>query len=285
VTAVFITDPSGEILFTSRDSQLGERGQPGLSLRALMHPDDYDPAMLTALASGRVARIQLECRLAGDEGEVRQGLFFGSRLSEPGSDDLLLFAMQDVTRERVGAEIAAISSFQDEDSGLPSRALHDNRLRHALDSAAEEGVATGVLRVHVASLATDQAGSDVDRRQAGKDAATALVAALPASATITRFGAAEFSVVLPRLRKPERELAAVAEAIAAALGAWARPSIGGTYAFGGEGVDAGELIRRSALAVYAGEPVRPAPHRRRRGWWLGRWGRALAIARARLRAG
>jgi GGDEF domain-containing protein len=250
-----------------------------------MHPDDYDPAILTALVSGRVARIQLECRLAGDDGEVRQGLFFGSRLSEPGRDDLLLFALQDVTRERVGAEVAALSSFQDEETGLPSRALHDNRLRHALASAAEEDVATGVLRVHVASLASEQPGSETDRRQAGKDVAAALVAAVPASATITRFGAAEFSVVLPRLRKPERELSTVAEAIAASLGPWARPSIGGAYVFAGDAVDASELIRRSALGVYAGEPVQPARDRRRRGSWLRRWRRVLAAARARQRAG
>jgi GGDEF domain-containing protein len=250
-----------------------------------MHPDDYDPAMLTALASGRVAQIQLECRIAGDDGEVRQGLFFGSRLSEPGRDDLLLFALQDVTRERVGAEVAAISSFQDEETGLPSRALHDNRLRHALESAAEEGVAIGVLRVHVASLAREESGDDAAHRQAGKDAAAALVAALPASATITRFGAAEFSVVLPRLRKPERELSAVAEAIATALGASTRSSIGGTYTYPGAGVDACELIRRSALAVYSGEPIQAAVDRRCRASWLRRCARALAMARARLRAG
>ena len=285
MTTVFVTDPSGEILFTSEDSGLGERGRAGASLRALMHPDDFDPAMLAALASGRVARIQLECRLAGDDGEVRQGLFFGSRLSPSGGVDLLLFALQDVTRERVGAEVASINLLRDQETGLPSRALHDNRLRHALDSAAEEGVATGVLRVHVAGLASEGSSDVLDRRQARTEAAAALVAALPASATITRFGAAEFSVVLPRLRTPERELGAMAQAITAALGPAARASIGGAYALPGEGVDAGELIRRSALAVYSGETPRPELDRRRGGGWLRRLTTALAIAGARLRAG
>ena len=261
-----MTDPEGRVVRSSGLPPGWEVAEGGRSIQDLIHPDDFDAEVLAALATGRIDRLQLECRIRASDGEIRYVLCFGSRVRL--ETDYLLFAVEDVTRLRVRAEIAAGSDLLDAATQLPARALHDNRLRHALAADAETGRVTAVVRVRIGSprhLAEPETVVLAARR---------LQQALPAAATVTRFGDAEFSVLLPALAKGETEVRAAIAGIRRCLEPEWQPMIGYALAVRGDLDNPAALVRRSVLAMYrpdpnpalaaAAEPVPTAPQPTRR---------------------
>ncbi len=232
-------------------------------LDALLHPDDFDSTVVGALAEGSVERVRLECRLRPQDGEVRQGLCFGAR--SPVARDRLIFVVEDITRLLVSAELAGTPALKDARTHLPSRRLHDDRLRHALAAGEDQNAVTAVMRILVRPRAGSCGSLGVEEPQL----ASRIVAALPAAATVTRMGPAEFSVVLPRLQSGEAEVAAALRRVRTGLGRGYEVAAGWTLAARGQRADPAGLVRRSALLMYrslsqGGRPV-PIP-----GAWLGR---------------
>lgn len=259
MTTVLVTDLEGRILSSAGLPPGWKSPRRGVPFRSLIHPDDFDDELVAALAAGGVDRVQLECRVVTDEGEVRHALCFGKRLTP--EDNYLLFALEDVTRLRVGAEIAATHALVDATTQLPTRALHDNRLHHALAVTAHEHVATGVLRLRARKRFTRPGAVE----PVELDLAKRLTAALPASATVTRIGSCEFSVLLPNIPKGQADAEAASHRIRSALEPEHDVMIGWALAKPGEDVSAGELVRRSVLAMYrTRRPVARRPTRMER---------------------
>lgn len=136
--SLVVTDYCG-LVVAGTELPLGWRqAQPGRPLAELLHPDDFAPGLIRALASGQVDRLRLECRVVTGEGRLRQALCFGSRVDiDPG---YLLFAIEDVTPQSGPAAVSA---------GPQPRSGSEGSPHLALVSGAGRAAASEVIRVRV----------------------------------------------------------------------------------------------------------------------------------------
>jgi diguanylate cyclase (GGDEF)-like protein/PAS domain S-box-containing protein len=155
-------------------------------------------------------------------------------------------------------------AFHDAVTGLPNRALFSDRVEHALTAAAGEQTNTAVVFLDLDDFKTINdslghgAGDEVLQQVAAR-----LLAAVPATDTVARFGGDEFAILIEDAGDPVaaiefvQSLAGDFERPISVLGKdlLVRPSIG--IAIAGVGVDAGaapgdagELIRNADAAMY-----------------------------------
>ncbi|MDQ1478846.1 MAG: hypothetical protein QOE62_4075, partial [Actinomycetota bacterium] len=188
----------------------------------------------------------------------------------------LLFDTDDVDRDRIRAllervvSLAAVAieqarareeleyrAYHDALTGLPNRALLNDRLTHALQRSERDGTAVVVLFLDLDrfKLVNDSLGHDAGDRLLSQ-VAQRMLEGLRASDTVARLGGDEFVVVVEDI-KDDLEIHAAAERVAAILEApfevdtqtlFVSASIGVSVAHAG--ADAAELLREADDAMY-----------------------------------
>lgn len=164
---------------------------------------------------GDVRRTNRTQRRA-EAGDLRAG---GERVISleafPISDDLLGLNVIDVTDRVITARTLRHQALHDELTGLPNRALLEDRLRHGIDSARRDDhpVALLLLDLNQFKEVNDTLGHDQGDRLLVMVAAR-LRSALRAVDTVARLGGDEFAVLLTDDVSPRRTLRAAERVLA-----------------------------------------------------------------------
>jgi diguanylate cyclase (GGDEF)-like protein/PAS domain S-box-containing protein len=232
-------------------------------LVALLHPDDVEPVRRASVEVMQGSRplYAIEHRVRARDGEWKWILSRG-RVTErdPASGRALrmIGTNYDITDRRRIEEAVQSAAQSDPLTGLANRLLLTDRLRLALARSARTGAQIAVLYLDI-----DRFKEINDRfgHAAGdallRDFAARLRSSVRASDTVARFGGDEFVVLLDDIKEPEHAMR-VAEKIVGecreplrieASDVVATTSIG--LAFGGQGAQAEELLRRADAALYA----------------------------------
>ena len=233
-----------------------QRTQAAVALVALLISIAIAVLLVGRLAGGLVRPIHRLTRAARAFGSGH----LGHRVAVDSSAEL--HEMADTFNRMAGAlqeqhEQLEQQAFTDSLTGIPNRALFEDRARHALDRSAgtSERVAALVIDLDEFKLVNDGLGHTVGD-QLLKEAAQRMLAVLRPSDTIARLGGDEFAVLLESVRGLDDALGA-AERV---LRAFDEPfrlkgsdlvvtaSVG--IAMSTDGINAGELLRRADLAMY-----------------------------------
>ncbi len=115
---------------------------------------------------------------------------------------------QDVTETRATEQRLKFLAYHDDLTGLPNRALFQDRLQHAVAEARRTGRAVGVLLLDLDHFkgVNDTLGHDAGDRVLA-EAAERLGACIRESDTVARFGGDEFAVLLGDLAEPANAFA------------------------------------------------------------------------------
>jgi diguanylate cyclase (GGDEF)-like protein/PAS domain S-box-containing protein len=261
---VAVIDPSSRVrwLAESVRGMLGYEPEAvvGLRLADLVHPDDVhalSPFLQDAAAQEDDATM-LSVRARGADGAYRHlELIADNRLSDPLIDGILL-NMRDVSERLALLEQLRHQAFHDSLTGLPNRALFEDRLRRALVRLRRGGGFAAVMFVDLDDFKTvndglgHAAGDELLRVTARR-----LEETLRSQDTAARLGGDEFAVLLEDL-VDEREALAIAERVRCALeppvtvaGHRVAPSASIGVACPGALDSADELLRNADVAMYA----------------------------------
>jgi diguanylate cyclase (GGDEF)-like protein/PAS domain S-box-containing protein len=261
---VAVIDPSSRVrwLAESVRGMLGYEPEAvvGLRLADLVHPDDVhalSPFLQDAAAQEGDATM-LSVRARGADGAYRHlELIADNRLSDPLIDGILL-NMRDVSERLALLEQLRHQAFHDSLTGLPNRALFEDRLRRALVRLRRGGGFAAVMFVDLDDFKTvndglgHAAGDELLRVTARR-----LEETLRSQDTAARLGGDEFAVLLEDL-VDEREALAIAERVRCALeppvtvaGHRVAPSASIGVACPGALDSADELLRNADVAMYA----------------------------------
>jgi diguanylate cyclase (GGDEF)-like protein len=207
--------------------------------RALVRPLEELAAAARSLAAGRLDhRVELGATVELDE--------LGSTFN----------AMAEALQEQ--REELERHAFADSLTGLPNRALFEDRTHHALDRAAGSGERVAVLVVDVDGfkLVNDGLGHACGDRLLC-EAGARMAATLRPSDTVARLGADEFAILLEQVRGPDDALGAAERVRQCFLAPFSlkgseilvTASVG--IALSGEAAhDETELLRRADRAMY-----------------------------------
>jgi diguanylate cyclase (GGDEF)-like protein/PAS domain S-box-containing protein len=174
-------------------------------------------------------------------------------------DDRFIAVFTDVTEQRRKDERIHHLAFHDPLTGLPNRALVQDRLQHAIDLARRKRGRTGVMLIDLDRFkaVNDGLGHDVGDLLL-KEVAARLTGALRQTDTVARMGGDEFLVILESEDEPET-YAGVAEHIIAAVSepidiqahsVRVGASIGIAF-YPDDGEDVATLIKHADVAMYA----------------------------------
>jgi diguanylate cyclase (GGDEF)-like protein/PAS domain S-box-containing protein len=230
----------------------------GKSFAPIVHPDDLPLAVnvLEKVVAGEA--VAFELRIRAKSGEYLVAEFATGPLMEDGKVVGLLGVGRDVTEKRKAEETIRQLAFHDSLTGLPNRALFEDRLRVALAQShrSREKLAVMFLDIDRFKLVNDTLGHTGGDRLL-KAVAEDLSAVVREGDTVARVGGDEFTILLPSINE-EGDALAAAERI---LEAMKRPrqldgqeftvttSIGLTLS-PQDGVDAETLLRNADTAMY-----------------------------------
>ena len=264
--AVIAVRPGGDIVYASP------------SVRAVL---GYDPAWLNSdrltdithpdyLASvtewvmgvytsppGRVSRIESRTR-RGDGTWIDVEVLGTSRLDEPSLNAAVLSVRDISERKALESELTA-QAFQDSLTGMPNRALFQDRLDHALARNQRDGGRITLLLIDLDDfkLVNDSLGHTAGD-QLIATAAQRLHRQVRPADTLARLGGDEFAVLVEDVTDLEAE-----DLAARLLAALRQPlrlgtrdvtctaSVGVATLKAGDDPDSGELLRNADLAMYA----------------------------------
>jgi diguanylate cyclase (GGDEF)-like protein/PAS domain S-box-containing protein len=232
----------------------------GRRLAELVHPDDANALspFLHDAAEQEGEATMLSVRLRGADGAYRHlELVADNRLSDPLIDGILL-NMRDVSERLALLEQLRHQAFHDSLTGLPNRALFDERLRRALVRLRRTDGFAAVMFVDLDDFKTVNDGLG---HAAGDELLQAVARRLDdtlrAQDTAARLGGDEFAVLLEDL-VDESEALAIAERVRRALeppltvaGHQVTPSVSIGVACPGPEDSADELLRNADVAMYA----------------------------------
>jgi len=187
--------PAAERALQTHVTSLGLPVGPGLSLRSLMHADDWEQ---WNAGRGRAGHTPMEIRFGSDE--------HGYRLYEVAVRDLTsdeavggwVLTAHDVTESRrLQAELSR-AAMHDPLTDLPNRAMLSSRMHEALAAAAEGGRPTALLLLDLNEF---KEINDTLGHQVGDDVlvqvGTRLADTVRNGDTVARLGGDEFAVLLP----------------------------------------------------------------------------------------
>jgi diguanylate cyclase (GGDEF)-like protein/PAS domain S-box-containing protein len=261
---VAVIDPSSHVrwLAESVRGMLGYEPEAlvGRRLAELVHPDDANALspFLHDAAEQEGEATMLSVRLRGADGAYRHlELVADNRLSDPLIDGILL-NMRDVSERLALLEQLRHQAFHDSLTGLPNRALFDERLRRALVRLRRTDGFAAVMFVDLDDFKTVNDGLG---HAAGDELLQAVARRLDdtlrAQDTAARLGGDEFAVLLEDL-VDESEALAIAERVRRALeppltvaGHQVTPSVSIGVACPGPEDSADELLRNADVAMYA----------------------------------
>ena len=175
--------------------------------------------------------------------------------SEAASRHVLEEQLATVTRAE---EVARHAAFHDALTGLPNRALFDDRLEHGLAQARRHGRALAVMYIDLDDF---KAINDVHGHDVGDAVLQAMADRLKEHArdadTVSRYGGDEFLYLLVEAGD-DRRISAIAEKLVKALRKPVRVSVGeltihpsiGISLFPKDGADAGSLVKCADKAMY-----------------------------------
>jgi diguanylate cyclase (GGDEF)-like protein/PAS domain S-box-containing protein len=257
----------GRIYFSAKAAEL--RGEPAIAgeltpeqMRAHIHPEDLAAVMacIEETMQGRLAVYEAEYRILRkngtwlwirSRGRVVERDVNGSALRLVGTD-------ADISRRKAAEDELRQRAEFDALTGLPNRALFNDRIAGALARAARSGKGLGLLFVDIDHL---KAVNDTRGHAAGDDvlkiAAQRLSAAVRSTDTVARLGGDEFTVILEglgTLADAEAVAAKVVEAIRVPVPTGTSfvqvsTSVGLAMLLAGAG-DAATLLRRADEALY-----------------------------------
>ncbi|HYO18752.1 MAG TPA: EAL domain-containing protein [Dermatophilaceae bacterium] len=166
----------------------------------LLHPDEL--AMAETLISGLAGRppqsqVVSDWRLRHEDGRY---LFFevlASNLLDNSSVSGVVLTMRDVSERRALEQQLMHQAFHDELTGLPNRALFQDRVEHALARAARRGgtVAMAMMDLDDFKIVNDTRGHGAGDALLG-EVAQRLQDTLRSSTTIARLGGDEFAILI-----------------------------------------------------------------------------------------
>lgn len=191
-------------------------GRPALSV---IHPDDVAAAgaALEALLRGAGGGVPIQLRALHADDSWRYLEAVGqNQLANPSIGGLVLTA-RDITERKRAEERLEQQAFSDALTGLPNRALFNDRLAHALARSARDQRAVGVMFLDLDrfKIINDSLGHAVGD-QLLQALSGRLQACLRAGDTLARLGGDEFTIVLEGLTDSS-EASAVAERVLDAL--------------------------------------------------------------------
>jgi len=265
---IVMVDDRGRIKYGTPSLER-ELGHPvsaliGTPLADLLHPNEL--AMATALISGMAGKSSQAPSVADWRVRHADGryLFFEvltSNLLEDPSVTGIVLTMRDVTERRALEQQLLHQAFHDTLTGLPNRALFQDRVEHALSRAVRRGttLALAMLDLDDFKMINDTRGHGAGDTML-REVARRLETTLRSSTTIARLGGDEFAVLFEDL-EGESEARSMTERI---LEPFRTPfvldgedlltsaSVGVVLSGGGEvAVDFTELLRCADLALYA----------------------------------
>jgi diguanylate cyclase (GGDEF)-like protein/PAS domain S-box-containing protein len=201
---IVVVDEVGLITYGTPSLERG-LGHPvsdllGTPLIDLLHPDEL--AMAETLISGLAGRpsqsqVVSDWRLRHEDGRY---LFFevlASNLLDNSSVSGVLLTMRDVSERRALEQQLMHQAFHDELTGLPNRALFQDRVEHALARAARRGgtVAMALMDLDDFKIVNDTLGHGAGDALLG-EVAQRLQDTLRSSTTIARLGGDEFAILI-----------------------------------------------------------------------------------------
>jgi diguanylate cyclase (GGDEF)-like protein/PAS domain S-box-containing protein len=230
----------------------------GKPFAPIVHPDDLPLAIdvLERVLSGQNASFEL--RIRAKSGDYLTAEFSAAPLVEEGRITGLLGVARDVTERKKAQDIIRQLAYHDALTGLPNRALFEDRLRVTLAQAQRQRQMVAVMfldvdRFKIVNDTLGHSGGDVLLR----DIAAELTGVIRDGDTVARVGGDEFTLLLPAVND-ESDAVAVAERI---LDTLKQPrfvegqefsvttSIGITV-FPQDGTDVHTLLRNADTAMY-----------------------------------
>jgi diguanylate cyclase (GGDEF)-like protein/PAS domain S-box-containing protein len=204
---IVLVDESGRITYgtPSLERELGLVTSEllGTPIADLLHPEES--VMAVALISGMARRSSqassvVDWRLRHADGRY---LFFEvlmSNLLDDSSVTGIVLTMRDVTQRRALEQQLTHQAFHDTLTGLPNRALFQDRVEHALTRAVRQGttVAMAMVDLDDFKVVNDTRGHGVGDAMLC-EVARRLEMALRSSTTIARLGGDEFAVLIEDL--------------------------------------------------------------------------------------
>jgi len=260
---VAVVDAGGVITYAS-PSYARILGYPpemleGAEALALVHPDDLARVredIARRVAEGGVGYAEYRVRHADGSWRTIE-VTTNNRLHDPAILGIIATA-RDVTARRAGEELLQHQALHDALTGLPNRALLNDRLAHALAVAARERASLALFLMDLDRFkeVNDTLGhdaGDVLLREVGRR----VQSALRASDTVARLGGDEFAMLLPGA-----DAASATEAARKILSALVEPVtlheqvviVGGSVGialYPDHGEDAAALLRHADVAMYA----------------------------------
>jgi diguanylate cyclase (GGDEF)-like protein/PAS domain S-box-containing protein len=231
----------------------------GRSFRDVTHPEDVaaEAASLGPLFAGEIASHTLEKRYLRRDG-TPVWVRLTASLARSGADAYRVAVVEDITERREAEERFRHLVLHDPLTGLPNRALLQDRLDHAVEMARREGHRVGVLLLDLDNF---KAVNDTLGHPSGdrllRLVATRLAGTVRGSDTLARLGGDEFALVQDRVDGPA-DCARPAERMVEAL---RRPfELDGQEIHSGvsigvaltpeDGESAAELLKSADLALY-----------------------------------
>jgi diguanylate cyclase (GGDEF)-like protein/PAS domain S-box-containing protein len=203
---VVVIDPTSKVRWLA-ESVRGMLGYDpaelqGAHISDLVHPEEAHRAMRllgdAARRPGRVGMVSLRLRAA--DGAYRQlEVIADNLLADPDIDGILL-NLRDVTERRVLEDQLRHQAFHDSLTGLPNRALFDDRLKQALVRLRRHGDRIAVIFIDLDDFKTvnDSLGHAVGDELL-RTTSERLEATLRAQDTAARLGGDEFAVLVEEL--------------------------------------------------------------------------------------
>jgi len=201
---IVVVDESGRINYGTPSLERG-LGFPvsdllGTPFIDLVHPDEF--GMADALISGMAGRssqsqMVSDWRLRHEDGRYLYFEVLASNLLDDSSVAGVVLTMRDVSERRALEQQLMHQAFHDELTGLPNRALFQDRVEHALARAARRGgtVAMAMLDLDDFKIVNDTLGHGAGDALLG-EVAQRLQKALRSSTTIARLGGDEFAILI-----------------------------------------------------------------------------------------
>lgn len=241
----------------------------GTHVLELIHPDDREAAAvrIRTTTQQRQATDPLELRFLREDGTTIYLEIAATPLTYHGRPAVQAVA-HDVTSRKQAEETIRHMAYYDMLTGLPNRALFDDRLAVAISRADREGrpFALMFMDMNDFKIVNDTMGHSAGD-QLLAEVATRLVSAVRKSDTVARLGGDEFTLLLPTAESKET-VEMVAHKIIAALQAPALTSQGpvdidmsiGIAFYPEDGRTFSELMHAADMAMYQaksdGDPFR-----------------------------
>lgn len=236
----------------------------GKSFVPLVHPDDLGMSLdyfRRILGGGET--VFYELRILTKSGEWVVGEFTSTPLVEDGSITGVLGFARDITERKKAEKMIRQLAYHDALTGLPNRALFEDRLRLALAQAHRSGQLLAVMFLDLDhfKLVNDTLGH-TDGDKLLQAVAQELVELVREGDTVARVGGDEFTLLLPAINQPD-DAVEIAERILQRLkqprllgGQEFRTTTSiGVTVYPQDGADPETLLRNADTAMYRAKDV------------------------------